>query len=115
MVEIDVVALSRADSAPHLLHFFPAKCCGEKRKENAERRQQHNAIITGPIAVPQASVERLTSTEAHRVLRWACRAHPWREEMAHDFLEKSIPEFSGKRSRGLGPGRAAARWRSSAA
>lgn len=26
MVEIDVVTLSWADLAPHLLHFFPGKC-----------------------------------------------------------------------------------------
>src|ERR1019366_10073931 len=38
MVEIDVVALSRADSAPHLLHFFPGKCCGERFCESGAEK-----------------------------------------------------------------------------
>ena len=55
------------------------------------------------------------STRAHRVLRWACRAYSVARRDSHDFFEKNIPEFSGRSSRGLGPGRATARRRGVAA
>ena len=70
MVEIDVVTLSRADSAPHLLHFFPGKCCGERFCESGAEK------IVG----------RVGSKFFRRITRWAgagaqCRilAHSLRE------------------------------------
>src|ERR1017187_8006516 len=66
------------------IHEIAARqhAAGKTRKEEAER---HTGCHAGPAA------------------------HPGREEMAHDFVQKSVPEFSSWCGWGLPPGRPAAR------